>query len=372
MFDIDRTPERASVNIKILPKKPVSVLKARLAQLETETKQLNELRSKMKQSAGGVSAETEAKLKNKERYLDLAIREAFLRFMVTILQNYKNFLRTVTRRPDLRAIDRNLSIFFDCDGFLRSKDTSSQFFFSELIKTQLFYDCIMNLSFTSELDPILADSFAFFADICSRMSPQSVNGAIASSPTSPKDEDVRLLEYIEHSNTQTMVIMPPSFDERFLTKYGLNQNEMNNELIASISAFVYSDETSSSSASSSSSSSSSTVMSSLSFPKLKIELSSTSYLAQSSRSNANSTTDLNSSFNSQSVATVDNGNLDTPHPRKNSFTGNLSNADTQSISSGNQVVVMRRLKQLETPVSVRTKAEKYQSHKVIALFLFIY
>ena len=98
--------------------------------------------------------------------------------MLSILHNYKQFLKTVTRKPNLKALDRNLSIYFDCDGFIQSKEKeniSSQIFYKELIKTQLFYDCIMNLSFTTELQPELADSFAFFSDLCSKYTIGAIN-----------------------------------------------------------------------------------------------------------------------------------------------------------------------------------------------------
>ena len=60
----------------------------------------------------------ESKLKRKKLQLNIEIQEAFLRFMASILHNYKTFLRTVTRRPDIKAIDRNLATFFDCEGKL--------------------------------------------------------------------------------------------------------------------------------------------------------------------------------------------------------------------------------------------------------------
>ncbi len=180
----------------------------------------------------------------------------------------------------------------------------------------------------------MADSFAFFAEVCSRMNLQS-----------GRDEDVRLLEYTEHSNNQTVVVLPPSIDDKFLSKFNPNYHnlsapsELSNELISQCSSFVYN-------------------MDEKSFPKVKFEL----YLT-SNRSNANSTPDLlNSSSNSQSV------NEAVTIGRKNSLTGNGSNADTQSISSGNQVI-SRKANRLETPITVRTKAEKLQAQKVRLLLL---
>ena len=196
----------------------------------------------------------------------------------------------------------------------------------------------MNLSFTSELESALADSFAFFADICSRMNTQQ----------NKSDDDLRLLEYIEHSNNQTVVVLPPSLDEKFLAKLSNSNSipsEIDNDFIGRFSAFVY-DLTSATKC----------------FPKSKLELHLTS-----NQSNANSTIDLNSSYISQNVNndnSSEQANLLNPN-RKNSLTGNNSNADTQSISSGNNQVTFRKLKQLDTPINVRTKAEKFQAQKRI-------
>jgi hypothetical protein len=60
----------------------------------------------------------------------------------------------------------------------------------------------MNLSFTSELHIELADSFAFFSDLCSKyLSIQNVG-------------EMRLLDLNEYENNQTVVILPPVFAEQ--------------------------------------------------------------------------------------------------------------------------------------------------------------
>ena len=109
------TKERANINIKILPKKPLSLLQNRLKQL---SKEIEDLRTNYEDFKANFRIEKDPRFKKKKHYLDLSIREAFLRFMTQILQNYERFLRTVTRRPDLKAIDRNLATFFDCEGFI--------------------------------------------------------------------------------------------------------------------------------------------------------------------------------------------------------------------------------------------------------------
>lgn len=189
----------------MLPRKALNTLKNKLTQIEQEVRDLNS-RSRLNSVPGISRSELEAAIKRRRRQLDLAIREAFLKFMATILQSYKTYQLTVTRKPDLKAIDRNLTKFFNCEGFIQSKDVQCQDFYRLLTRTQLFNDCVMNLSFTSELEPSLADAFYFFADICSRL-----NTAVHS-PGAQTDDDFRLLELDECENSQTVVVLPPSVD----------------------------------------------------------------------------------------------------------------------------------------------------------------
>lgn len=194
----------------MLPRKPLNILKTKLAQIEQSIRELNVYRTSDLGVSGLSRPELEARIKRTRRMLELAIREAFLKFMAQILANYKSFQLTVSKRPDMKAKDRNLTKFFDSESFIRSKDTQCQTFYRELTRTQLFYDCIMNLSFTTELDSSLADSFFFFAEICNRL---SVPNHLINSPTSPtgvKNEDEKLLELYECENGQTVVVLPPT------------------------------------------------------------------------------------------------------------------------------------------------------------------
>lgn len=190
----------------MLPRRALNALKARLTQIEQDIRNLNNYRLTSEKASNVSRSELEARLKRHRRMLELAIREAFLRFMAHVLQNYKTFQLTVTRRPDTKAIDRNLVKFFDSEGFIRSKDVQCQAFYRELTRTQLFYDCIMNLSFTTELDSSLADSFYSFAEICGRLAAQ----AATSTSQSASRDDERLLELNECENVQTVVVLPPT------------------------------------------------------------------------------------------------------------------------------------------------------------------
>ena len=100
---ISWTQDRNDINIKILPKRPLTILQNRLRSIYNSLKENSRI-------------EGDPKFKKTRRQFDLSIREAFLKFMVSILHNYKQFLRMVTRRPDIKAIDRNLTTFFDCEG----------------------------------------------------------------------------------------------------------------------------------------------------------------------------------------------------------------------------------------------------------------
>ena len=67
----------------------------------------------------GQRNDQDPRYRRRRRELELSIREAFLRFMTSIMHDYKQFMRTVTRRPDTKALDRNLKTFFDCEGILK-------------------------------------------------------------------------------------------------------------------------------------------------------------------------------------------------------------------------------------------------------------
>lgn len=261
----------------------------------------------------------EIESKKKLRKLELSIREAFLKAMASILFDYKDFLQTATRRPDLKAIDRNIVKYFDVERFLNSKISSEKFFYQELIRTQLFYDCIMNLSFTSELDPALAQSFMVFSDICSKMNRNSSN------------DEIKLLSLSDSSDSQTIVMVPPQLDADFLNQ--LNPVLFNMEpkdIIINGSAFIYDDKENF-------------------FPKLKIEV----------YSNYNSKT--NSSFDLDASIGSKHEQLMIEDLRKNSRKMS-DRIETQSNSSSiNQN--RKSNKMLNTPMGIRTKAEKIQNLK---------
>lgn len=125
---ISWTPDRATFNQRCLPKQPLQILRRRLAQLYNQIDELaNAYKEHLQQqqttssTVPSVKPDQEPRLRRRRRQLELSIREAFLRFMIGLMANYKQFMRTVTRRPDTKAMDRNLATFFDCDSFVLSK-----------------------------------------------------------------------------------------------------------------------------------------------------------------------------------------------------------------------------------------------------------
>ncbi|OQR66250.1 C-myc promoter-binding protein-like [Tropilaelaps mercedesae] len=94
----------------------------------------------------------------KERDLELLIQEAFLKFMVEILRDFRHYLRSVTEQP------KNVSAetLFDVDNFLRSRDKNHLQFYEMIVHTQMFSRLVEERSFLSEND----HSLAFFDQCC--------------------------------------------------------------------------------------------------------------------------------------------------------------------------------------------------------------
>ena len=332
------------------------------------------------------------RMKRQERLFELAIREAFLRFMATIWHNYKSFLRTNTRKPGTKAIDRNLAKFFDTEGFVRSKEAACQPFYRELCSTQLFYDCIMNLSFASELEPTLADAFAFFAELCSRINPAANT---ADEPMS----HMRVIEMLGYQRTvsdQTVVVMAPCMSDYA----GDNDaddggDDVEAEYSLENSAFVYEPNVSH-------------------FPRVACEMSPAQAAALASHassslvvarqrnsppsSTSSSSAHLATSAAAAAAANTDNGGQQTQQQQQQQQhrheTASLASSDPESMSMSNAAIAAdaqsisrssfrkqhhhqhQRLlggaKINNPPIGVRTKAERLQSLKVCSTFSFVF
>ncbi|XP_003740678.2 DENN domain-containing protein 4C [Galendromus occidentalis] len=94
----------------------------------------------------------------KERDLDLQIQDAFLKFMVETLRDFRQFLRPVTEKPK----NVTAETLFDVENFLRTKDKAHEEFYFLLVETQMFSRLVEERSFLSEND----HSLAFFDQCC--------------------------------------------------------------------------------------------------------------------------------------------------------------------------------------------------------------
>ena len=118
----------------------------------------------------------EGRRKNAIRRFELQIQDTFLRFMMSLLYDYKRYLIPQKAAPS-NTSPKFESIFFK-EGFVKSRDKSAQkTFFEEFVGSQLFQEFIYEVSGFS-LSP---NSFArtarvglsLFDDLCERFNPNT-------------------------------------------------------------------------------------------------------------------------------------------------------------------------------------------------------
>lgn len=143
--------ESKSATWKSLPKKPGKVIKDRLDELFLQLYQVANEDSNTAVEMAPLDDLSSAKKKN---YIEVNIREAFLRFHAQILKGYKQFLLPITSRPDIGS--RDLTTLFDLQGFVRSRPRGTERFFQLLTRTQLFSHFIETRSLSSSNDAVLA------------------------------------------------------------------------------------------------------------------------------------------------------------------------------------------------------------------------
>ncbi|CAD5218783.1 unnamed protein product [Bursaphelenchus okinawaensis] len=179
-FDLDtqtisNSYVRKTVKLNMLPKKPLKKLRQALEKL------LIELQN------------NEQKLRGDSDYkkkLDLNIREEFLRFMCHLMINYNDYLKPITTSPKtVNATD--MSVLFDLDGFLKSRDKNSYDFYKRLSETQCFIRFVEERSFISDKNVYNV----FFDDCAERVKQQDVQ--------------VPLLDYDSYLSNHTIVVPPP-------------------------------------------------------------------------------------------------------------------------------------------------------------------
>lgn len=149
--------DKQQLSLRMMPKAPKERLKTMLSELYDRVRQFS---GQQREILNVIKDKTEADfvVLRKERDLDLLIQEAFLRFMVEILRDFRQFLRPVTEQP------KNVSaeMLFDVDNFMRSRDKSQLQFYDLILRTQMFSRLVEERSFLSEND----HSLAFFDQCC--------------------------------------------------------------------------------------------------------------------------------------------------------------------------------------------------------------
>ncbi|XP_076443222.1 C-myc promoter-binding protein-like isoform X3 [Babylonia areolata] len=181
--------DKKQLNFKTMPKKAVRILQDSLHRLyEIPTPGPGPASEEV--SLEMTSVDMDFRRKKKQMQMELLIQEAFLRFMAILLRDYKTFLKPIMKQPNNRATDANM--LFDMQGFLKSRDKTNTKFYTQMMKTQMFFRFIEERSFVSDKDASLA-----FFDECT----ESIDET---------KEEARLIE-TDNSQTseRTVFIMPP-------------------------------------------------------------------------------------------------------------------------------------------------------------------
>ena len=170
---------------KLLPKKPAKRLRNTLETLREklvlQIKMARELEAHNDETIDWVF-----KMKKPEMLLEMEIREAFLVFMVDVLNGYKSYLLPIKSMPTVGATD--VANLFNQNEFLASRDKNYQRFYKLMMQTQMFTKFIEERSFVSETNTALA-----FFDEC-------VDHA----------HEHRFLELEFPDSDRTMFILPPN------------------------------------------------------------------------------------------------------------------------------------------------------------------
>lgn len=121
----------------------------------------------------------------------MEIQEAFLRFMVLTLKDYRTYLLPITKAPTVGTTDPQA--LFQLNDFLKSRDKGYLKFFTLLMKTQMFIRFIEERSFVADGD----HGLAFFDDCMEKIN----------------NEDVTAFKLVEldmvHKSDRTVYILPP-------------------------------------------------------------------------------------------------------------------------------------------------------------------
>lgn len=142
------TEHKRHLNLKMLPKKEMKVLKEKLDDIYVRIQSSNHRLSNEK--------DMDAR-KRFFRQIETEIQDAFLYFMASILKDFRQYLKPIIT-PKVGATDP--TSLFDVEGFLNSRDQNYYDFYLALTKTQMFTKFIEERSLVSDKNV----SFAFFDD----------------------------------------------------------------------------------------------------------------------------------------------------------------------------------------------------------------
>ncbi|KAK0174002.1 hypothetical protein PV328_007123 [Microctonus aethiopoides] len=180
--------DKRYLNIKLLPKKPVRLLKSGLDQIYMKLNNLGKIHPQREKADEDFSVDKEFQLKRKEQGLELEIQDSFLRFMALILKGYRSYLLPITKAPTVGSTDP--TSLFNIQAFLRSRDKAHAKFYSMLVRTQMFIRFIEERSFVSDMDMA---GLAFFDECTERI----------------EEENITFLELDESQHSERTVFIPP-------------------------------------------------------------------------------------------------------------------------------------------------------------------
>jgi len=147
---ISGSDERKSQSLKMLPKKATKILKTTLERLFDSLCRDPSIYCGVSSCLDEDICQQDSSRSRRELQMELAIQEAFLRFMAVIMKGYSHYLLPITKAPTLVTTD--VSSLFDIQGFLKSRDRSYHKFYVHMMKTQSFSRFIEERSFVSDKD----------------------------------------------------------------------------------------------------------------------------------------------------------------------------------------------------------------------------
>uniref|UniRef100_A0A7E4W0N1 UDENN domain-containing protein n=1 Tax=Panagrellus redivivus TaxID=6233 RepID=A0A7E4W0N1_PANRE len=198
-FDLDTSTVRHSVHRRslkhaTLPKKPLRKLRNALEEIQTklrdDDRELERRRGRLAKSDGMNPGDFDQQIQDRRKNMEVQIREAFLRFMCSLMSDYTRYLKPIMSRPNE---DENYAqARFNLEKFLATRDVNSTEFYKRFSETQCFMQFIKERSFMS--DKVAYN--AFFDDCLRRV---MTNDSSSQS----------LLDRDPYSVNHTIVVPPP-------------------------------------------------------------------------------------------------------------------------------------------------------------------